>query len=357
MRVIFKPTCALIFVGLKNLFIIGLLLLAFSAFGQEDSVPVQDSPTAPVILPRLSQPPVVVPRVPTRADSLRRQNLRRMNDSLARVRDSLAADTMQSTRPGDTLIVNLRHGIGSDTARFDSSYFLKFTRPVRYTVTKRVWHDKDELFYTVLGLLIFFAILRNTFSRYVGDLFRLYFRTTVRQRQIREQMMQSPLPSLLFNVFFVLSGGVYTALLFYHYHLADQMNLLVLALYCCLGLAIIYMGKFFVLRLLGWVMGASDVAGAYILVVFSTNKIIGILLLPFIVLLAFTGGNLYLAAVSLSLFVVIALFLYRYFLSFVTVSQSLRIHFLHFVVYLLALEVLPLLVINKLLVLLLAYLY
>lgn len=284
-------------------------------------------------------------------------NLSRVPDSLSRVPDSLAADTLRSTIAGDSIHVKLQHAIGSDSARFENSFFLKFTKPVRYTVTKRIWHDKDELFYSVIGLLIFFAVLRNAFRRYVSDLFRFYFRTTVRQRQIRDQMLQSPLPSLLFNIFFVLSGGVYAALLFYHFHWADQMNLLLLAMYCALALTIIYLGKFLVLRLLGWVMGAGDVAGYYILVVFSTNKIIGILLLPFIVLLAFTGGNLYQAAISLSLFLVVSLFLYRYFLSFVTVGRSLRIHFLHFIVYLLALEVLPLLVINKLLVTLLDHLY
>jgi hypothetical protein len=40
---------------------------------------------------------------------------------------------------------------------------------------------------------------------------------------------------------------------------------------------------------------------------------------------------------------------YRYFLSYVTIHRQIRINFLHFIIYLAAFEIAPLLLINKLL--------
>ena len=54
-----------------------------------------------------------------------------------------------------------------------------------------------------------FALLKMGFAKYFNDLFRVFFRTTLKQRQIKEQLMQTPLPSLIFNGFFVASAGLY----------------------------------------------------------------------------------------------------------------------------------------------------
>ena len=88
---------------------------------------------------------------------------------------------------------------------------------------------------------------------------------------------------------------------------------------------------------------------AYIFIVFTTNKIIGIALLPFLVLLAFTYGFVNETAMNLSIVVVAALFAYRYFLSYISIRRQVSISFLHFLLYLCAFEVIPLLLINKLL--------
>ncbi|MEI9809737.1 MAG: hypothetical protein WDO16_18775 [Bacteroidota bacterium] len=71
---------------------------------------------------------------------------------------------------------------------------------VVYTGRKK-FEGKDGLFYLLIGLLLAFAFLRQAFPKYFNDLFRLLFRTTLKQKQVREQLMQTPLPSLLLNAF------------------------------------------------------------------------------------------------------------------------------------------------------------
>jgi hypothetical protein len=63
---------------------------------------------------------------------------------------------------------------------------------------KQVQH-KEWLFYYLLGIAFLFGLLRISYLRYFNDLFRVFFRTSLRVNQIREQLVQSGLQSLLFN--------------------------------------------------------------------------------------------------------------------------------------------------------------
>ena len=106
--------------------------------------------------------------------------------------------------------------------------------------------------------------------------------------------MQTPLPSLMFNVFFVASAGLYANFLFHHYQFTPVDNFWLLYLYCCIGLSVIYLVKFVGLKICGWLFNMQQAADSYIFIVFIINKVIGISVLPFLILLAFTDGiNLY----------------------------------------------------------------
>lgn len=292
------------------------------------------------------------------ADSLRRIDSLRAVDSLQRL-DSLFVDSLAKVPPPirDTMRPILRHLFAADSFRFWGHPFFSFTNPVRYTISEREWQGKEVIFYSIIGLLILFALIKNSFRRYLSDLFSSYFRTTVRQRQIKEQLMQNPLPSLLFNVFFVLSGALFVGLLADHFAVAEDIPFWMLALYGAIALTVIYTGKFLLLKFFGWVFQLSDATDAYIFVVFSTNKVLGILLLPFSILLAFTSGSLSAAATTLSLIVVGCLFVYRYFLAYLSVNRSVSLNVFHFLLYLAAVEIAPLLLINKLLFLFLREIY
>lgn len=292
------------------------------------------------------------------ADSLRRVDSLAMIDALER-RDSLLADSLANVPPPlrDTLQPVLQHTFASDSFRYYRHPFFSFTNPVRYTVSVREWQGKEVIFYSIVGLLILFALIKNTFRRYVSDLFSSYFRTTVRQRQVKEQLLQNPLPSLLFNVFFVLSGALFASLLAENSGVAEDLPFWMLALYGAAVLTIIYIGKFLLLKFFGWVFQLSEATDTYIFVVFSTNKVLGIILLPFTILLAFTDGSLNAAAVTLSFIFIACLFIYRYFLAYISINRNAPLTLFHFLLYLAAVEIVPLLLINKLLFLFLREIY
>jgi hypothetical protein len=209
------------------------------------------------------------------------------------------------------------------------------------------FQGKELQFYVLIGLLLIYAMMRRAFPKYFNDLFTLFFRTTIKQRQIGEQLMQTPLPSLLLNVFFVVSGGLYIGFLLQHAKLNPVDNFWLMSAYCLLGLSIIYFVKFLGLKLSGWLFNMKEAADAYIFIVFIINKMIGILLLPFLVLLAFTEGNTYSASLTISWIVIAGLLAYRFVLTYAAVRNQVKVNPFHFFLYLCAFEIAPLLLIYR----------
>lgn len=210
---------------------------------------------------------------------------------------------------------------------------------------------KEFLFYLIVLLLLIFAVLRRAFPKYFSDLFRLFFRTTLKQRQLQEQLIQETLPSLLLNGFFVVSGGLFLAFLFQHYDLNPAGSFWLLYLYCCGGLAIAYFVKFIGLKMLGWLFHNREAADAYIFVVFIVNKMIGILAIPLLVMLAFSTGSLYSTSLSLSWCMLACLLGYRLILTYGAVRNQVKVNPFHFFLYICAFEIAPLLLVYKALLL------
>jgi hypothetical protein len=262
------------------------------------------------------------------------------------LRDTLSAENaITDTVKAEHILLPQRF----DSLIYTNHPFYHFKNPANKITTKREWTGKEGFFYIAIALLIFFALVRNVFNKYLQDLFRLFFRTSLRQRQIKEQLLEVPLPSLLLNILFIMSGALYLNLVLRYYHLGEKYNFWLLLIYSIIGLAIIYIVKFITLKLCGWLLKLNVATDGYIFIVFATNKIIGITLLPFIVLLSFTAGLVSEIALTLSLIIVGSLFIYRFYLSYVSIHKLVKLEFFHFLLYLFAFEIAPLLLINKLL--------
>ena len=261
---------------------------------------------------------------------------------------SLVDSTLSNTRR-DTIFVAANNFWSADSFLYTNHPYFKFENPTRHTISIRQWQGKEAIFYSLIGLLIFFALIKNGFYRYIQDLTKIFFRTTLRQRQLRDQLLQTPLPSLLLNIFFLLSTGMFLALLVQYSGWGSQFHFWMLFLYAVIGLVIVYGIKFLVLKFLGWALQVVEATNAYIFIVFTTNKIIGIALLPFLIVLAFSNGMISQVAITLGVSMVIGLFAYRFFLSYISVHRQVKISLFHFLLYLCAFEIIPLLLINKLL--------
>ncbi len=211
--------------------------------------------------------------------------------------------------------------------------------------------NNDYLFYLFAGVVFLLAIFRSFFSRYIATLFRVFLNTSLRQNQLTDQLLQSKLPSLLFNVFFFITGGLYIYFLmkFDNVRLVQNKWLLMGASILLMGL--VYAVKYSILKFAGWITGNRETASIYIFVVFMINKIIGILLLPLLILLVF-ANPVYLHSIMILSFSVLGLLLLlRYFKSYGLLQNRLKMSTLHFILLITSVEILPLLLIYKALML------
>lgn len=233
---------------------------------------------------------------------------------------------------------------------YQNASFFPFNAPLIVADSDiKSFEGKELIFYTLIGFILLFALLKMVLAKYVNDLFRLFFRRTLKQRQITEQLRQTPLPSFIFNGFFIVIGGLYLSFLLQHYGMEAKENFWALVLYCIIGLGIMYLLKFLGLKFMGWVLNLSTATDSYIFIVFIINKVIGIFLLPFLVLLAFTQDSIYQVAVTLSWCGIACLYVYRFILSYSAIHNQIKVKPFHFFVYLIAFEIVPLLLIYKLL--------
>jgi len=206
---------------------------------------------------------------------------------------------------------------------------------------------KEFLFYSLCIIVLILGIFKTFYSTYFKNLFRVYFNTSLRQTQLAEQLLQAKLPSFILNIFFTITTGIYFWLLFSHYHLSRLANNKFLLASCILVVALLYFIKFCLLRFTGWVSDIQQTTDNYIFVIFLVNKIMGIILVPIIILLAFLKPEWSVIVANISFMILGLLFLSRYVKSYGAIEKKMPLNPFHFVIFILAAEIIPLIIIYK----------
>ena len=219
--------------------------------------------------------------------------------------------------------------------------------PSIWIVDVKKQDGKEFLFYVLSLLVLITGILKAFYSRYFSTIFRVYFNTSLRQNQLSDLLIQAKLPSLIFNILFFISGGIYSWEVLTYYHLIKHEHGKMLIIFAFLSLCLLYIGKYCILKFVGWVTGTSAAVDTYLFIVFLINKISGILLIPFVVLLAFSPKSWQSSIIFTSLSILTLLFFSRYFRSYDLIKQKINFEQFHFIFYIIAIEIIPLLILTK----------
>jgi hypothetical protein len=226
--------------------------------------------------------------------------------------------------------------------------FINYTNnaePVLNVVRKN--NGKEWLFYLLSADILLLGVFKAFYSKYFNNIFRVFFNTSLRQNQLTDILLQARLPSLIFNLFFIFNGGIFLYLVLSNYlSPASGISILFPAI-CIASLGVIYIAKYFTLKIIGWITGMTEPADTYIFVIFLINKIIGIILIPFIVLIAFAPLQWQKGLTFLSLAIILLLFLLRFYRSYGLLENQFALNRFHFFIYVVALEIVPVLILYK----------
>jgi hypothetical protein len=228
-------------------------------------------------------------------------------------------------------------------------YFNFYGQGVKITEQLKKASRDESMFYFLCALLFYFGFIRIVFMKYLDNLNTLFFRVTMRQAQIRDQVLQSPLPSLMLNILFIISAGLFLSFVADFHNIVPGMNRWLLLFYCCMLLTAIYLGKFIMLKMIGWMFNIRIAADTYIFIVFLVNKMMGIYLLPALLLMAFAKPPFLTVLITLTYVFIGILFIYRFIIAYRPVRNEIKLSRFHFFIYLCAFEIAPLLLIYKVL--------
>jgi hypothetical protein len=182
----------------------------------------------------------------------------------------------------------------------------------------------------------------------VNSIFSLSFQATFRQTQTKEQMAQNFFPAFMLNVLFVLCGGLFITL-FATYNKWTDLPFWQLFVFSTIILLIIYLVKYIVINFTGWVFNVREAATEYSFVVFLINKLFAIVSIPLLFLIAYSDGKLKTVTITIVLCLAVFCLVIRYLVSLSRIRKNLKITAFHFFIYLWAVEIMPLLVIYKVL--------
>ena len=338
--------CSNIYFLKQILLILVSLLTIVIAFGQTDTL-IQTSSTTgkKKQLAESTQTLIVAPVLKDSQSQNSRKPLTILADSLKR--DSIRMDSIR------LLDIKLPKVLLPDTITYEKYYvsaWLPFQKtPVYEIIAERKPMGKEVLFYILTGLVALLAGIRLIFPKYFKNLFLLFMQTSMRQKQTRENLLQNNLASIFLNILFMVSAGIYITLLVLYKHWVD-LSFNHLLLYGVVFLFVVYLVKYIFLAFSGWVFNVPEATSAYSFVVFLVNKVLGIILIPFVWIITFSPLPIKQVAITISAGIILVLFLYRYLISFGVIRTNLKVSVLHFFLYLCAVELLPLFLIYKLLV-------
>ena len=262
----------------------------------------------------------------------------------AQYTDSLPKDSSLTYRPKNSFIYTDVYKVLIDS---NSLVNVKGKPKAIPILIKRNDSETESFFYIITLLMLALGILKTLYSRYFSTLFRVFFNTSLRQNQLTDQLEQAKLPSLFFNLFFIIVAGIYVFLVLRFFSVQPEKNNFYFIGLCAAAVGFCYFIKYIFLRIIGGITEHSPEANSYIFIVFLLNKIIGISLMPFIILIALSNRNLATYALLTSAIILALMLLMRFYRSYSFLRSRLKISTLHFSIYILAFEVCPPAVIYK----------
>ncbi len=218
--------------------------------------------------------------------------------------------------------------------------------PLAQWQVPRKFVSKDAVFYGLAIILLVLGILKVAYARYFSNLLRVFFNTSLRQGQLTDQLLQAKLPSLFFNLFFLIITGCYLFLMLNHFDKITYRDWDIL-LICIAGISIIYLCKYCTLKFVGWLTGYKQEAETYIFIVFLINKVIAICLVPVVIILPFSDPQLVNVTAIISFILIVLMFILRFFRSYGLLQSRLTVSGFHFTLYIIGIEILPLFLIYK----------
>lgn len=213
-------------------------------------------------------------------------------------------------------------------------------------------YNSDWMVGVLLFALILMAIVRFSFSKYLHKIFDSILNYQTASNLLSEKNMRNLRGSIFLNFLFFVNLALFLVqYAVYILSLNQDNNNFIFFLYSFLILVVVYSGKAIIIRLMGYIFGTIKESKEYLHTVFIYNKNLGVFLLPITLSVPFIALYATPMLLNFGLFITLVFYLFRLFRGFKILFRQ-HVSIFYMILYLCALEILPLLMIYKLLYLL-----
>jgi Domain of unknown function (DUF4271) len=261
----------------------------------------------------------------------------------AQVPQSLPAQSLVKPDSTPASVIPLRslYAISLDSFLIKNKFFNQNNISEAYPVQLKKRVSRELVFYSVIGLLLFFGVLRTSFSGYFANLLQVFFSSKMSVTQSKEQLQNAKLQSLIFNVFATASIAIFC---FYAFKTtgtikptAHWLN----SLYVLVGVTAVLLAKYVFVTFVGWLCNEKEIAKTYNAIVFLVYKAVGIILLPLTVILV-TAEPLWRSNIlHIATYVLTAMLIFRYVKVIKAFHNQINISYANLFVYVVGFELLP----------------
>ena len=198
----------------------------------------------------------------------------------------------------------------------------------------------------MLLLTCIFVVIYTIYNKYIVQLAKSFVLFSAKSSGLRDARSVLKFESLLAYVFFCCSYGTFFYMVTISFF--DGDNTFSFLFLCSSVVAGVYFVKHCAIAFSSWLLPFKHEFKHYELLISTTNKIIGIYIIPFLFIIGYTSDTTQLIGTGVCAIGLIFIYLYRVFISLRLSLSPLAFHKFHFFLYLCTIEIAPFIILLKL---------
>ncbi len=247
-------------------------------------------------------------------------------------------------------------GVTRDTSGLKGNVFFE-TRPARSHEIKEHLYSPDlggslvpDWFFIILVVILGVAAwARIAFSRFLSSVFVSGYSYQAACKSYKEQGLVQRRFGIGLDMLYMVNASLFLYLLnvFFVTIIFDTKGIFIVFIAFAI-LCFLVLSRIFVMRIIGLFFNRRDLFLEFLHHFFIYNKIIGLVLIPFLIAIPYSQGKLQEIIIYTGISLVIIVYVLRLFRAFIFAFKNVVL-FLYLILYLCILEIIPFLVVFKLL--------
>ena len=221
-------------------------------------------------------------------------------------------------------------------------------RPTGFNIKEREIINPGWIHIMIFICFLLFATAQYGYFRRMQQIFKAYFVNRLFNQLSRDGGLLSERVSIFLFISFVLSFSLFIFKIYDFYYDVPSSVIYSFILYTKIvaGVLLFYFLKMLLYKSCGYIFKSAKETSDYILTIYIYGQVVGVILLPIIVVATYIN-NVFIIYIGLT--VIALLYIYRLFRGITITISNVKISAYYIFLYLCTLEILPLLLLTKVL--------